>query len=134
MRLFYTLAAAGLLLLVQACGGGGEVTPVSPRAATFSLTVLDDSFIDGGSAREIMLQRSDDAGEVVLSVAAIGARGLKALYCSVSYDAAGYRLLEAAPATAAGERDKLVFLAVPARPGVLDYGQVLASNVESDHE
>ena len=91
----------------------------------FTLTVLPESWLDGGTAQLSVLARPTADG-VQVELLATQARGLKALYIDLDYDSSRLSPVDAEPAAAFGARGKVLHLAVLSDPGVVHYGQVLA--------
>lgn len=130
-------AAFVLLLLCAACTGSGtgvsnsqlgnhgSATDGAALTGQFTLTVLPESWLDGGSAL-ISLDAHADGDGVVVELLAQQCQGLKALYVDLVYDAASWRPLSADPAASFEQVARTLHLLVTSDLGVVHYGQVLA--------
>lgn len=133
MRGMYTAALGTMLAcgLAGACGsapGQGELTsPVarSERGDGFTLAVLPASFDPGGTAQSFSMHQAQAAGELEVELRVNGARGLKAAYLELQYDAGRWSPLTAQPGPALGNADDVLWVCVLHEPGVVHCGQVL---------
>lgn len=129
INLYGGLAVAACAALAG-CGGGGANAPASPaptpQAQHFALRIQDGGAPGLGSAAGYQLSQAQTASGTVVSVSVQGARGLKALYFALDYDAGRYqpRAVEAAGPLAG---DDVLQLAVLDRPATVYYGAVFAN-------
>ena len=115
------------MAVLSGCSGGtGSVGTGDP--GRLSLSVLPESFVDGSSAQGFFLDVHQHGLVTVADVHVSGARGLKALYFELSYDA--HRIQVTSAQTAgffAAEPEVLRLAALDRRvPGRLCFGAVLA--------
>jgi hypothetical protein len=125
---------AGVLIgvLVLAALGCGTTNvgdqPIPQRVASqFSINVLGDTYVDGASVQGIDLSVKDYPQDVVVSVNARGAQGLKALYFEMAYDAQRYRPMTVDRGTTLGASQDVISLQYFNEPGKVYYGQVLTN-------
>jgi hypothetical protein len=128
-----TRAFAALIPLtaLAACGSGETVELASPAPHGFSAELLPGTDLGGGSAGTLELQTTAGPdGGMLVALSVSEARGLRAFYARVNYDAARYTPLAATPTSLQAAADKLLSLADMTQPGVVYYGQVLARALE----
>ncbi len=119
---------AGLLILfLGGCGGSGVNShTLSPaRSAMFTLAVLPDSYIQGGSASAVELAVAQTADGFTADVVATGAQGLKALYFDLVYDPRQYHVESAEATPRLGAPAATLVLALLTDPGVVHFGVIL---------
>jgi hypothetical protein len=127
---FLTGAVIGMLIVLGlSCSTSNVGELNSPQRGTsgFSLNVLNDSFIDGSSAKNFDLTIDEYDQHVVVNVNVTDATDLKALYFEMTYDASSFRPMTVEPAEAMGKNSDLLKLQVFQDPGKLTYGQVLTN-------
>src|SRR5688500_5180892 len=115
------------LIALLALGGcaGGKVNP-DAGAEQFTLRVLDGTQLDGGSAALDYAVR-ETGGNVEVQLRAADARGLKACYFELDYDAARLNPVAATSTRLfGGDAGEVVELGVLDRRGTVTHGQVLA--------
>ena len=133
---FPLLAPLALLAFHYSCAGCSSASLAGPEpgAEAFRLQVWDESYVDGGRAGSYALELLPAAadGTVELQILARRARGLKALYCELRYDARRYEPVTDTDlgAGSAYGTARMLRLLKPLEPGVLHYGQVLAGYTE----
>lgn len=115
-----------LALALSGCGTGAmSAAPGFTHSASgFTLTVLPESFAMGGAASAFRLAVGQEGAQTLVSVEAEQARGLKALYCKLEYDALRLTPLSAG----AGDiwpPGGSIQLSVLDRPGSAYFGSVL---------
>jgi len=122
-----------LALLPSSCAGPACTTAGTARdSAKLSLSVLPGSFVDGGSATRFTLDVQQQKDELAVSVSALGASGLKALYFDLASGGQALEVVSAGPSAAFSKGAEVVCLALaePGRPDVLHFGAVLAKYPE----
>lgn len=130
------MACCSLLLLVAAptaCSNSGSGIPVPPAGsagmqtavAGFEARLQPESWIDGGSAEQLILEPAPGPHGVELTLRVTGARGLKAAYAKVSYDPLLLVPERAEPGGLLGGPEATLSLAHLNEPGAVYFGQVL---------
>ena len=128
-KISIALFTALLLIALLGCStkNVGDISSPSLSASSFSLNVLDDSYVDGGSAKAFTLAVTDLDDHVLVDVKATQAEGLKALYFDLTYDASTYRPMTAEPSDTMGSKSDLLRLAFFKDTGKVHYGQIVAN-------
>jgi hypothetical protein len=130
----YCALLALLILLTAGCGaaGTGQLPVVrdpgqalTDVAAGFALQLLPESFIDRASAEGVALYLAPQARETTATLRISGARGLKAAYMTLAYDAARYTPVDVELGALLGGPELTLGLDYCAQPGVVYIGQVL---------
>lgn len=93
--------------------------------SSFSLTVDDASYVDGGSAAGYELRVEEFGQDVVVSIDAQDAVGLKALVVELSFDPEAFRPLTVSPTEAMGDPDSILKLIHLKERGSVHYSQAL---------
>lgn len=127
---FLTGAIIGMLVVLGlSCSTSnvGELSGLQRDTSGFSLNVLNDSYIDGSSAKNFDLTVDEYDQHVVVNVNVTGATNLKALYFEMAYDAQSFRPMVVEPAKTMGTKSDLLKLQMFKDPGKLTYGQVLTN-------
>ena len=127
-----TCAAFAYLALLTLCscsGSSGQLSTetVQSRSGSFLLQVLEESFIDEGAAGRIELTTRYAGQELIAEVRSVDARGLKALYFEMEYDALRFTPLSAEATGELGAAESIIELAVLSERGSVQHGQVLAN-------
>jgi len=115
-------------VLLASCGGSGASAPLEVwrGSSAFELSVLPASFVDGGSLASTQLEVQPAGEQTVVTLKASGARGLKALYVNLDFDAQRYSPAGESPAATLGTPEDTLSLAHISR-GRVALGQVLAN-------
>lgn len=119
-----------LLLTLFACACGSSMQQAGTDgnrdiAASLSLRVMDESFIAGSSAGSFGLTSRRTGNELLVSVRADAAEGLRALYYELDFDPGVLNLVEASPAPAFGSSGNIISMMQASAAGSLQAGQVL---------
>lgn len=118
--------AAAALGIAAGCAAQHEPAIMEWQAPEPSLAVLPQTFEFGGSAAGIHLREAAAEPDfLILEVAATGARGLKAIYFTLHYDAAQLTPLAAEASAELQTAGPLLQLAAMQEPGRLHFGAVV---------
>ncbi|MCH7471594.1 hypothetical protein IIA79_01385 [bacterium] len=131
-------AVVALLICTAACSGvsGGALSsgPVG-AGQSFSLAILDESFLGEERTGSFDLVVEEAGDTVVVGIRASGVQELKALYCDLAYDPERWQPRSAEATGTLGEAGglgpgDLLSLAVLSDPGVVHLGQMLPHPAE----
>ncbi|MCC7479563.1 hypothetical protein IT575_14065 [bacterium] len=115
------------LALLGSCSGGGAGLDGDESAGSGLELQLDPaSFEPCGSGRIALgLEQNQEDGSLLVPIEGTQLSGLKALYCSVSYDSARYSAVQFEPAPEFDTDGGGLSLAVLGQPGLAEIGMVL---------
>lgn len=131
MRVQHTLSILLIFTLLSLLGCstknvGDDINP-DRQVSEFGLNVLDDSYYGDAGVQDFRLETTDYGDDVVVSIHAEGASGLKALFFDLSYDAERYRPLHARPSDELDNADDMIKLSVFKERGTVHYGQIVTN-------
>lgn len=130
------LASVGLLWAAGCASDGAVPRAAAPPAAIpaaqavsggsrFVLYVQPESFIDQGRAAGFRLDLRADGGELLAAVSVQQARGLKALYARLDYDADNWHAVDCKVLPGFGAAEQVLSLGIFTEPGIAYAGTVL---------
>jgi PKD repeat protein len=117
-----------LLLAGAGCTAGSSTSTIAAdEHGSFSLRVLEDSFVGDGSVQKASLRKTLSADYAEIDVWVEGASGLKALYFELDYDSRRFNPLDAEASGLLDPGRQPLELAVMNEAGLVQHGQVLAN-------
>ena len=117
------MAGGGLLL--GSCSSGAGALAESSQPPDVALNILDETFVDGLGEAKFTHSVAPSGDGYAVEVSAVDAKGLRALFFELEYDAARWHPAGAEVTGLLDTADNLLSISDTSSPGVVSHGQVV---------